>query len=203
MDGEYRFDVAASDPDAGDTVTLDVAGLPDGAQLDPELPITGSSVSSEFNWIPLQTGKFIINFYATSSTGTTVQCPVEIDVVDIVGPDVTVLEAGFYANVSDRSARVTVRGTTASVANLGNVQARTSVLFEFIGSSGAVSARARQSITLDPGEQMFIQPSNPIRSLSRGDGPWVYRVTIDPQERVVEIDEGNNIYESQPFFEGF
>ncbi len=72
------FDVLASDPDAGDTVTLNVAALPVGAVMTPSLPVTGNPLSSTFSWAPQpeQTGRHVVNFTASSSAGGFALCPV-------------------------------------------------------------------------------------------------------------------------------
>ncbi|MCF6338540.1 MAG: hypothetical protein L3J84_11415 [Gammaproteobacteria bacterium] len=77
------FGIVASDPDAGDTVTLNSAGLPSGAFMTPVLPITGNPVSSTFSWTPdaTQVGNVLVSFSATSSSGGFSQCPVTLQVV--------------------------------------------------------------------------------------------------------------------------
>lgn len=74
------FDVLASDPDAGDTVTLNVAALPVGAVMAPSLPVTGNPLSSTFSWAPQpeQAGRHVVNFTAASSAGGFALCPVFI-----------------------------------------------------------------------------------------------------------------------------
>lgn len=81
------FDVLASDPDAGDTVTLNVAALPVGAIMTPSLPVTGNPLSSIFSWAPLpeQAGRHVVNFTASSAAGGFALCPVFVR-VGIVPP---------------------------------------------------------------------------------------------------------------------
>jgi hypothetical protein len=81
------FTVAASDPDAGDTVTLNVAGLPPGASMTPPLPTTGNPASSVFGWTPLiaQAGTYIVSFSATDNTSQQALCPVTITVTSQCG----------------------------------------------------------------------------------------------------------------------
>ncbi len=76
------FDVVASDSDAGDTVTLNSAGLPSGASMSPVLPITGNPVVSSFSWTPnaSQVGNLVVSFSAVSSSGGFAQCPVTLSV---------------------------------------------------------------------------------------------------------------------------
>ncbi len=84
------FDIVASDPDAGDTVTLNSAGLPSGAFTTPVLPITGNPVSSTFSWTPdtTQVGNVLVSFNATSSSGGFSQCPVTLQVSAVPNCDV-------------------------------------------------------------------------------------------------------------------
>ncbi|NOX91237.1 MAG: hypothetical protein GXP18_01950 [Gammaproteobacteria bacterium] len=84
------FDIVASDPDAGDIITLNSAGLPSGAFMTPVLPITGNPVSSTFSWTPdvTQTGNVLVSFSARSSSGGFSQCPVTLEVLTIQKCDV-------------------------------------------------------------------------------------------------------------------
>jgi hypothetical protein len=79
--------VAASDPDAGDTVTLNVAGLPPGATMTPPLPTSGNPVSSLLSWTPLvsQAGTYVVNFSATDDSSQQALCPVTIVVLSHCG----------------------------------------------------------------------------------------------------------------------
>lgn len=81
------FTVSASDPDAGDTVTLNVAGLPAGASMTPPLPTNGNPVSSVFSWTPLisDSGNYIVNFSATDQTSRQALCPVTLVVISQCG----------------------------------------------------------------------------------------------------------------------
>ncbi len=60
------FTVAASDPDAGDIVTLSATGVPPGATHTPPLPATGNPVSSTFDWTPsnADVGQHVITYTA-------------------------------------------------------------------------------------------------------------------------------------------
>jgi hypothetical protein len=80
------FEVIASDPDAGDTVALNVVGLPLGAATNPVLPTIGNPVMATFEWAPAQNqiGVQVVNFTATSSAGGFATCPVTIEVVEQV-----------------------------------------------------------------------------------------------------------------------
>lgn len=73
---ELSFEVGAVDADVGDTVTLNVAGLPEGAALSPALPTAGNPVSSSFSWTPTvdDAGAQVITFSATDQTGKQSLC---------------------------------------------------------------------------------------------------------------------------------
>lgn len=64
------FTVSSSDPDPGQTVTLNVVGLPLGATMTPPLPISGNPVSSTFSWRPTaaQVGTHVVTFTATDNS---------------------------------------------------------------------------------------------------------------------------------------
>ena len=81
------FGVTGSDPDAGDTVTLNVAGLPQGATMTPQLPTAGNPVSSTFSWTPIlvQGGNFQITFSATDQQNQQALCSVTIAVAGTCG----------------------------------------------------------------------------------------------------------------------
>jgi hypothetical protein len=81
------FTVEASDPDVGDVVTLNVAGLPAGATMTPPLPTNGNPVSSVFDWTPLpsQVGTVIVNFSATDQASQAALCDVTIEVASTCG----------------------------------------------------------------------------------------------------------------------
>ncbi|MBI1814252.1 MAG: hypothetical protein HYR72_04700 [Deltaproteobacteria bacterium] len=83
---ELRVDVV--DPDSGDTVTLNVAGLPDGAVLTPTLPASGNPVSTVFSWVPSedQEGAQVITFSATDQTGKQSLCSYNINVFAAAPP---------------------------------------------------------------------------------------------------------------------
>lgn len=64
-----QFTMTASDPDAGDLVTLGVIDLPAGAAF--PIPAPGNPVSSTFSWTPApgQAGSYMVVFTATDSSG--------------------------------------------------------------------------------------------------------------------------------------
>jgi cysteine-rich repeat protein len=79
--------VVASDPDAGDVVTLNAAGLPAGATMTPPLPTSGNPVSSVFAWTPLvtQEGQYIVNFTAIDQVGQQALCSITLNVTTSCG----------------------------------------------------------------------------------------------------------------------
>lgn len=82
------FTMQASDVDSGDTVTLNVAGLPPGATMNPPLPTSGNPVSSDFSWTPNpgQEGTYVVTFTATDSTSQQALCSLTIEVKDTARP---------------------------------------------------------------------------------------------------------------------
>jgi hypothetical protein len=81
------FGVSASDADAGDSVTLNVAGLPPGATMTPTLPTAGNPVSSTFSWTPVmvQGGNVQVTFTATDPQNQQALCSVTIQVTGTCG----------------------------------------------------------------------------------------------------------------------
>lgn len=94
--GTVTFSVNASDVDAGDTVTLTVAGLPPGATMTPGLPTSGNPVSSNFSWTPTlaDTGTHVMNFAAADQTSQQALCPVTINVSSSCGNGIVEPAAG-------------------------------------------------------------------------------------------------------------
>src|SRR5262249_4610129 len=79
-----RFTVQAADPDEGQQITLNVAGLPAGATLSPSLPFTsGSPASVDFSWTPeggaVQSS--VITFIATDNLGQQALCSLTLSTV--------------------------------------------------------------------------------------------------------------------------
>jgi uncharacterized repeat protein (TIGR01451 family) len=89
---QLTFTVQASDADAGQTVTLNAAGLPLGATMNPPLPTAGNPVSSTFSWTPTgsQTGSHVVTFSATDDTGLQALCSVTIQVTTPIGVDLSI-----------------------------------------------------------------------------------------------------------------
>jgi hypothetical protein len=79
---KLAFDVSASDPDAGDTVTLSASNIPSGAAVIPN-PSTGNPAGAQVSFTPnsSQAGQtFTISFIATDNHGASVSGSVEITV---------------------------------------------------------------------------------------------------------------------------
>jgi hypothetical protein len=82
--GTLTFTVSASHPSSAESVTLNVAGLPPGATMSPQLPTSGNPVSSTFTWTPGQADlgtTVVVTFQATTAQGSAL-CPVTINVVE-------------------------------------------------------------------------------------------------------------------------
>lgn len=60
------FNVAAADPDAGDTVTLGIVNLPAGATF---TPTAGDPATAAFSWTPGATGSVVLNLTAQDQFG--------------------------------------------------------------------------------------------------------------------------------------
>ena len=83
----FSYDVAASDPDAGDSVLLDATGTPTGATHTPSLPIQGGpdqTVTTTFDWTPANgdVGTHVVTYTATDSNGESVSCVVTLRVAE-------------------------------------------------------------------------------------------------------------------------
>ncbi len=82
-DGDnVTFVVTGSDPD-GDPVTITGSGIPSGATMTPDLPLTGPSPqSSSFDWTPssAQVGVHTVNFTISDNHGFEALCDVQITV---------------------------------------------------------------------------------------------------------------------------
>lgn len=78
------FTVQASDPDAGDLVTLTASGLPSGAAMSPPLPASGNPVASDFSWTPTaaQLGDYVVTFQAEDQAAQQALCSLTLRVED-------------------------------------------------------------------------------------------------------------------------
>ncbi len=77
------FVVTGSDPDTNNRVTLNTGGLPLGATMAPDLPLTGNTntvVQSSFNWTPTgqQGGTYQLVFSAFDDFGFQSLAPISL-----------------------------------------------------------------------------------------------------------------------------
>lgn len=98
------FPVESSDPDPGQTVTLNAVGLPPGARMTPPLPTSGNPVSSTFTWTPTEAdqGVTVITFTATDDSsqqaGRQTVCSIAVLAAP---PNKCPLSQGFWKNHED------------------------------------------------------------------------------------------------------
>ncbi|RYZ29936.1 MAG: CHRD domain-containing protein [Chitinophagaceae bacterium] len=78
-----NFNVQARDDDAGNTVTLSVAGAPIGSTFTPPLPSVGNPASTVFSWTPTlaNLGSYILNINAQDNTLRSANTSVTINVI--------------------------------------------------------------------------------------------------------------------------
>jgi hypothetical protein len=76
------FSVHAHDADVGDSITLNVVGVPGGASVVPSLPTTASPVGASVSWTPTvaDVGQYVLNFSAIDGCNSQTFCAVTIDV---------------------------------------------------------------------------------------------------------------------------
>ncbi len=78
------FTVQCSDPDAGDIVTIDTLGLPDGATMTPAQAI-GNPATATFSWTPVQASADTVSFTCTDPQGN-IALPHSVSVISIGAP---------------------------------------------------------------------------------------------------------------------
>jgi hypothetical protein len=84
----FSYTVAASDPDAGDSITLDAVGEPAGSTHTPPLPLAGGpdqDLMTVFNWTPTsaQAGQsYVITYTVTDQDGASSTCTVTLNVAE-------------------------------------------------------------------------------------------------------------------------
>ncbi len=112
------FTIQATDDDAGNTVTLSVAGAPLGSSLTPALRTSGNPVSSAFSWTPTAAdiGTYVLNFNAQDNTLQSASSSVTINVIQACN----LVFTGFYQNVcipggNTGAIDVTLTGSSGSV----------------------------------------------------------------------------------------
>ncbi|MEM7307277.1 MAG: choice-of-anchor X domain-containing protein [Planctomycetota bacterium] len=91
MGDSLSLDFSASDPDAGQTVTLDATGVPAGAAANPMLPQAGNPAATTLDWTPTPAdeGNYVISFSATDNFPNPAQanCNITVDVSTNVAPE--------------------------------------------------------------------------------------------------------------------
>lgn len=95
--------------DDASPVTLNVAGLPPGATMNPSLPQVGDPVSSDFSWTPAIVGPAVVSFTATDSCGNQTICNFTFDFA------LPVELSSFVSTIN--SNEVTLNWQTASETN--------------------------------------------------------------------------------------
>lgn len=129
------FTVQASDADAGDVVTLNVAGLPPGATMSPPLPASGNPVTSTFSWTPTsaQAGTYVVTFSATDRTLQQALCSFTITVSAVGPPATLVLDPKTDTNPAGEQHCVTATVRDAA----GNPVPNVTVQFSVSGANSA------------------------------------------------------------------
>ncbi len=81
---EFSFTVNASDVDAGDILNLSSGNLPTGAVMNPELPMDGNPISSQFFWTPdlASVGTHTVTYAVTDNYSDPVICSFSIEVIN-------------------------------------------------------------------------------------------------------------------------
>ncbi len=77
------FFIDGEDPDAGQAVTLDAAGIPAGAVISPALPLVANPFETEFAWTPVDAdeGVHTIHFTAIDPMAKFAACTASIEVI--------------------------------------------------------------------------------------------------------------------------
>lgn len=142
--------IDALDLDANNTLTLNAGGLPSGAVVTPQLPITGSTnLSATFNWTPTlaQVGSHGITFSVTDETGLQTLSSMTINVISgatLAGDEsystakdttLTVPAPGVLANDSDEGGNP-LTAVLSSNPSHGSVTLSTNGSFVYIPNSG-------------------------------------------------------------------
>lgn len=108
---EITFTVQASDTDAGDLVSLNHAGLPNGANF--EIPAPENPVSSVFSWTPTENdiGVSVVNFKATDKNGlsATISINFTVNATEMVG--------SIGGTVKDSSTGLPIKDATVSIGS--------------------------------------------------------------------------------------
>lgn len=87
-----NFTIAATDPDAGQSTTLNPVSLPLGSAMTPVLPVTSipdGTIQSAFSWTPTIAGSYPITFVAQDNVGVQAFRSVTINVQNCSAPVIT------------------------------------------------------------------------------------------------------------------
>ncbi|MBC3758358.1 T9SS type A sorting domain-containing protein [Hyunsoonleella sp. SJ7] len=145
------FTVAATDPDAGQSTTLNSIALPVGATMTPVLPVTSAvdgTATSVFSWTPsaAQAGQVVlINFVAQDDTGIQATRSISINVL-------CALEATI-SNATDPSAPGADDGSIS--VNIQNESGPGNLLYSWQGPDGFTSS-SKDISDLAPGTYNLI-----------------------------------------------
>ncbi|MDQ6814067.1 MAG: HYR domain-containing protein [Bacteroidota bacterium] len=119
------FQIAAHDPAATNSVTLNPVSVPVGSTMTPALPIsssTGGNASSTFNWTPTsaQVGTNVITFVAQNSVGVQANRSITINVLCALSAVISNNTPATCPLASDGVASITV----SDYSNLPNLSYR-------------------------------------------------------------------------------
>ncbi|MGH1362672.1 MAG: Ig-like domain-containing protein [Calditrichia bacterium] len=116
------FTVTATDPNTGETVTIDSGNLPTGSTMNPALPASGSSgTSSDFSWTPAvgQEGSYTVSYTISDAAGATSTCDVSITVLEAnIDPTCGISPSGPFTVTVGNALSFTVTGTDANSSDL-------------------------------------------------------------------------------------
>jgi len=123
------FTVSATDPNTGETLTIDSNSLPNGATMNPALPVSGASgVSTDFNWTPAvgQEGTVTVSYTVTDAAGATSTCEVVINVSEAnIEPVCTVAPSGPFTVVVGNTLTFTVSGSDGNSGDIITIDSST------------------------------------------------------------------------------
>ena len=110
---ELRFQIEATDPDLGTTLTYDAADLPDGATVD--------SVTGEIVWTPGpgQDGEYLVRVFASDGQTTTSQVIVLLAAVELPAPKVSVVLTPSFPSPPGES--ILVHAIADSLAKIADI----------------------------------------------------------------------------------
>lgn len=207
--GAIVFDVVASDPDAGDVVTLTATGVPSGASFTPALPTQGNPVMSHFDWTPSSGsgGSYLIQLVATDTLGHQTTCDVTLtvhevaltcppDVVEVWtnGPPNQILPAhtgfAFWIDTCDPSAVPTYSDTITPGTQPGDPETFVVRVWKLNDACGN-SLSCTQTITLlspSTGGMLDAAPAQCPNVFDLADSTFVFSLTAGAAMDAVDVD---------------